>query len=62
MGTGLDPVTFPGMGSLMGKYVSETAKIAIFSIIKQFQTFSSESQPLIFLKCLCLSDRYITRL
>ena len=28
---GLDPVTFPGMGPLKEKYVSETPKIAIFS-------------------------------
>ena len=26
MGTGLDPVTFPGMGPLRGKYVSERLK------------------------------------
>ena len=39
MGTGLDPVTFPGMGSLMGKYVSETAKNSDFLTIKQFQIF-----------------------
>ena len=31
METGLDPVTLSGMGPLKGKYVSETAKIAIFS-------------------------------
>ena len=30
-GTGLEPVTFPGMGPLREKYVSETAEIAIFS-------------------------------
>ena len=31
MRSGLDPVKFPGMGPLKGKYVSETAKIAIFT-------------------------------
>ena len=31
MGTGLDPVTFPGMGQLKRKYVSLVVKIAIFS-------------------------------
>ena len=31
MGTGLDPVTFPGMGPLRGKYVSETDKKYRFS-------------------------------
>ena len=62
MGTGLDPVTFPGMGPLRGKYVSETAKNIDFLIIKQFRIFFSVSQPFIFLKCLCLSGRYITRL
>ena len=59
MGTGLDPVTFPGMGTLSGKYVSETTKNSVFVIIKQFQIFLSVSQPLIFLKCLCLSARYL---
>ena len=32
MGTGLDPVTFPGMGPLRGKYVSETTKNSDFII------------------------------
>ena len=32
MGTGLDPVTIPGMGSQRGKYVSETTKNSDFII------------------------------
>ena len=32
MGTGLDPVTFPGMGPLRGTYVSETTKNSDFAI------------------------------
>ena len=39
MGMGLDPVTFPGMGSLKGKDVLETAKIAIFSLQSNYKYF-----------------------
>ena len=55
MATGLDPVTFPGMGSVRGKYVFETTKIGIFSYKAISNIFFSVSQPLIFLKSLCLS-------
>ena len=51
-----------GMGPLTGKYALKTTKKYQFSHIKQFQIFFSESQPLIFLKCLCLCGRYVTRL
>ena len=39
MGTGLDPVTFPGMGPLSGKYVSETTKNSVFVIKSNFKYF-----------------------
>ena len=39
MGTGLDPVTFPGMGPLRGKYVSETTKNSDFVIESNFKYF-----------------------
>ena len=62
MGKGLDPVTFPGMGPLREKYVSETLKNSNFLLESNFKYFFSVSQPLIFFKCLCLSSRYVTRL
>ena len=55
MGIGLDYVTFPSMVPLRGKNVSKTTKKERSSHIKHFPLFSSKSQPLIFLKCLCLS-------
>ena len=61
MGTGLDPVTFPGMGPLREICLGND-KNSKFSHIKQFQIFFSVSQPLIFLKCLRLSGRYVIRL
>ena len=38
-GTGLDPVTFPDMGPLRGKYVSETTKNSDFVIESNFKYF-----------------------
>ena len=59
MGTGLDLVTFPGMGTLRGKYVSETTKIPTF-ILSNLKYFFFVSQPLIFLNC--LSGRHAAKL
>ena len=52
----------PWYGATKGKICLGNDENSTFSHIKQFQIFLSVSQPLIFLKCLCLSGRYVIRL
>ena len=59
MGTGLDQVTFPGVGFIRGNISWKRLLIAIFSY--KAISFFSISQPLIFLK-FCLSGRDVTEI
>ena len=46
----------------LGENMSRKRLKSDFLIISQFQIFFSVSRPLIFLKCLCLSGKYVDRL
>ena len=61
-GNGVKSRHIPGYGAPNRKICLRNEERYQFSHIKQFQIFFSESQPLIFLKCLCLCGRYVTRL
>ena len=55
MGKGLDPVTFPGMGPLREKYVSETLKNSNFLLESNFKYF------FLYLSLLFSSNVYVYR-
>ena len=61
-GNGVRSRHIPGYGAANRKICLGNEEKYQFSHIKQFQIFFSVSQPLIFMKCLRLSGRYVFRL